>query len=64
MTPIKYYVSSQLFIEVLECVNYLHKQNPPIIHCSLKALNVLITFNTYGRVIKLADFHFKIYSNL
>jgi hypothetical protein len=27
MTPLGYYISSELFKEILECVDYLHKQN-------------------------------------
>jgi serine/threonine protein kinase len=33
LTPLGYYISSEIFIELLECVNYLHKKN--IIHRDL-----------------------------
>jgi serine/threonine protein kinase len=56
MTPISYYISCELFIETLECVNYLHKQKIPIIHRDLKPTNILIAFKTKGRFVKLADF--------
>jgi len=48
--------SCQLFVEILESVNYLHKQNPPIIHRDLKPENILITDGLNGRLTKLADF--------
>jgi serine/threonine-protein kinase len=43
-------------IELLESVDYLHKQNPPIIHKDLKPENILIDFRINGRFIKLSDF--------
>jgi serine/threonine protein kinase len=43
-------------IEILESVDYLHKQNPPIIHRDLKPSNILISFGINGRFAKLADF--------
>jgi serine/threonine protein kinase len=54
MTLTNHYISSQLFIELLECVNYLHKQN--IIHRYLKSLNILINNGENGRFVKLEDF--------
>jgi hypothetical protein len=54
MTTLVYYISSELFIELLECVNYIHKQN--IIHRDLKPENILLTFGTNGRFVKLCDF--------
>jgi alpha-tubulin suppressor-like RCC1 family protein len=56
MSPIGYYISSELFIETLESVDYLHKQKPQIIHRDLKPTNILIAFKTDGRFVKLADF--------
>ncbi len=56
MTPIEYYISSELFNEILESVNYLHKLNPPIIHRDLKPTNILITNGLNGRFVKIADF--------
>jgi serine/threonine protein kinase len=54
MTPLGYYISSQLFEEILESVDYLHKQK--IIHRDLKPNNILITDGTNGRFVKIADF--------
>ncbi len=56
MTPIEYYISSDLFKEILESVNYLHKLKPPIIHRDLKPTNILITNGMNGRFVKVADF--------
>jgi serine/threonine protein kinase len=52
---VKFYVLSQIFIEILEGVNYLHKQNPPIIHRDLKPANILISYGIDGRFVKIAD---------
>jgi serine/threonine-protein kinase len=46
----------QLFIKLFECLNYLHKRNPPIIHRDLKPDNILISDGMNGRFIKLCDF--------
>ncbi len=51
-----YYISSELLIEILESVDYLHKQNPPIIHRDLKPSNILISSGINGRFAKLTDF--------
>jgi serine/threonine protein kinase len=56
MIRIRYFVSSELLIEILESVDYLHRQNPPIIHRDLKPSNVLISSGINGRFAKLADF--------
>jgi serine/threonine protein kinase len=54
MTPLGYCISSEIFVEILESVDYLHKQN--VIHRDLKPTNILITNGLNGRFIKLADF--------
>jgi serine/threonine protein kinase len=56
MTPLEYYISSELFKETLEAVNYLHSLKPPIIHRDLKPTNILITKGLNGRFVKLCDF--------
>jgi serine/threonine protein kinase len=56
MTTLEYYISSELFKETLEAVNYLHSLKPPIIHRDLKPTNILITEGKNGRFVKLADF--------
>ncbi len=54
MTTLGYYISSQLFEEILESVDYLHKQK--VIHRDLKPNNILITDGMNGRFVKIADF--------
>jgi serine/threonine protein kinase len=54
MTSVGYYISSELFKEILESVDYLHKQK--VIHRDLKPNNVLITDGMNGRFVKIADF--------
>jgi serine/threonine protein kinase len=54
MTPLDYYISSELFKEILEGVDYLHKQK--VIHRDLKPNNVLITDGMNGRFVLIADF--------
>ncbi len=54
MTPLGYYIASELSIEILESVDYLHKQK--VIHRDLKPNNILITSGMNGRFVKIADF--------
>jgi serine/threonine protein kinase len=54
ITSLGYYISSQLFEEILESVDYLHNQR--IIHRDLKPNNILITDGMNGRFVKIADF--------
>jgi hypothetical protein len=51
-----YFISCELLTELIECVHFLHKQNPPIIHRDLKPANILIADGTNGRFVRLADF--------
>jgi hypothetical protein len=55
--PICYFLLSQLFIQILEGVNYLHKQNPPIIHRNLKPENILLNKVLKGRLVRISGFH-------
>ncbi len=54
LTPLGYYITSELLIEILEGVDYLHKLN--IIHRNLKPDNILLTDGINGRFVKIADF--------
>jgi len=50
----EYYISSELFREILKGVNFLHKLN--ILHRDLKPSNILVTDGMNGKFVKLADF--------
>jgi alpha-tubulin suppressor-like RCC1 family protein len=55
LTPIGYYIASQLFIELLECVKHLHKHN--IIHRDLNPYNIMLKRRKNSKkVIKIVDF--------
>jgi hypothetical protein len=57
LTTLGYFLTSQIFIQLLECVDYLHTQNPPLIHCDLKPSNILLKNDkSSGRFVKLTDF--------
>ncbi|CAG2102935.1 unnamed protein product [Medioppia subpectinata] len=62
MNAYEYYISCEIFTELLNCVQYLHELKPQIIHRDLKPENVLIVYNlnvtnfNQGRFIKLGDF--------
>jgi serine/threonine protein kinase len=50
------YISTQLFAEIVNAVNYLHTQKPKILHRDLKPANIFITDSTNGNFIKIGDF--------
>ncbi len=56
LTPVGYFLSSQIFKEILQAVNYLHSQNPPIIHRDLKPANILFDKEINGSHVRIADF--------
>ena len=50
-----YNMATQLFTQILEGVNYLHEQNPQIIHRNLSVYNILILNNYQSKsVVKIA----------
>jgi alpha-tubulin suppressor-like RCC1 family protein len=51
-----YFIASELFVETLEGVNFLHNLEPPIIHRDLNPNNILVTYDRNGRFVKIADF--------
>ena len=60
MNPIEYFISCQIFKELLECVQYLHESNPPVIHGNLKMENILVSdIPRNGKFLKLGDFKIK-----
>jgi serine/threonine protein kinase len=57
LTTIGYYLASQIFIEILLGVDYLHKQNPSLIHRDLKSANILLKKCAMNEnFVKIADF--------
>ena len=57
INPLEYYISCEIFIEILEAVMYLHELNPLIIHRDLKPANILITYNNANnKFFKICDF--------
>jgi serine/threonine protein kinase len=56
-TPIGYFLASQLFVEIIECVQHLHKSNPPLIHRDLNLSNIMLKRDEKSnRFIKIVDF--------
>ncbi|CAG2105701.1 unnamed protein product [Medioppia subpectinata] len=57
MKVYEYFISCEIFKELLECVKYLHDSCSPVIHRDLKPSNVLISQNSKNsRFVKLCDF--------
>ncbi|CAG2119245.1 unnamed protein product, partial [Medioppia subpectinata] len=57
MNAIEYFISCEIFKELLECVQYLHESIPRVIHRDLKPENILIERNVKSnRFVKLCDF--------
>ncbi len=54
LNPIGFYIAGELLVEILESIDFLHKQN--IIHRDLKPQNILVSNGANGRYIKIADF--------
>jgi serine/threonine protein kinase len=55
LTPIGYYIASQLFIEILEGVQYLHENN--IIHRNLNPIDIFLKKDEENKTyIKIDDF--------
>ena len=57
MDCVEYFISCEIFRQILESVQYLHELNPQVIHRDLKPENILIAENVRkGRFVKLCDF--------
>ncbi len=56
LTFFGYFIASQIFVEILEGVNFLHKQILPIIHRDLKPDNILLKIGSNNEFVKIADF--------
>jgi serine/threonine protein kinase len=57
LTTVGHYIASNIFLQILEGVNHLHKNNPPLIHRDLKPANILLKkSDSKGFCVKIADF--------
>ncbi|CAG2161406.1 unnamed protein product [Oppiella nova] len=57
MDCVEYFISCEIFIQILESVKYFHELNPQIIHRDLNPENILISESVRnGRFVKLCDF--------
>ncbi|XP_054164687.1 cyclin-dependent kinase 2-like [Oppia nitens] len=57
MNIIEMFISIELLVEMLDCINYIHRQTPSIIHRDIKPENFLIKLVANGgHFVKLADF--------
>ncbi|CAG2103436.1 unnamed protein product [Medioppia subpectinata] len=57
MNLYEYFISCEILRELLQCLQYIHDLNPPVIHRDLKPTNILIVNNTNNnRFVKLGDF--------
>jgi hypothetical protein len=55
LTPSGYSFASDIFLEILEGVNYLHKQTPETTHRNLKPQNILFKQEINSIFVKIAD---------
>ncbi|CAG2164730.1 unnamed protein product [Oppiella nova] len=54
---VEYFISCEIFRQILESVQYLHELEPPVIHRDLKPENILIAESVRNcRFVKLCDF--------
>ena len=60
MCSLEFYVTLEIYRQIIEGVNYLHSLKPPIIHRNLKPTNIFIDMTTkkYTNFIKISDFCF------
>lgn len=59
MTQIEFYIACELIIELIEGIDFLHRQKTPIIHGNIKLSNILITEGLDGYFVKISDINFK-----
>ncbi|CAG2167046.1 unnamed protein product, partial [Oppiella nova] len=65
MNLVEYFIFTEIFRELLECVDYLHTLEIPVIHRDLKPANVLIYYDILHnrRFLKLCDFGLATFQN-
>ncbi|CAG2100538.1 unnamed protein product [Medioppia subpectinata] len=53
----EYFILCEIFRELLQCIEYLHGLDPPVIHRDIKPENILVSYNeTTNTFLKLGDF--------
>jgi hypothetical protein len=57
---INYFIRCELFKEILDCVDFIHRLKPPKVHKNLKPSNFLISSGVDGRFVKMTDFGFSV----
>ena len=58
LATIDYFISCELFTEIMESLDFLHSLSPPIIHRDIKPENILVFNHSNKRFVKLCDFGF------
>ncbi len=56
LTLLGYYITCDIFKQILFGVNYLHTRKPPILHMDLQSGNVLLRKGNHGIEVKIGDF--------
>jgi len=57
LTPLGYYIAGQLFIRVVEGVQYLHEREKPFIHRDLKPNNIFLKIESDNSAsVKIGDY--------
>ncbi|CAG2100258.1 unnamed protein product [Medioppia subpectinata] len=58
MNVFEYYISCEIFRDLLECLQYIHELTPPVIHRDLRPENIRISYNnsSNNRFLKLGAF--------
>ncbi|CAG2103437.1 unnamed protein product, partial [Medioppia subpectinata] len=65
MNLYEYFISCEILRELLQCLQYIHDLNPPVIHRDLKPANVLIVnIANNNRFLKLCDFGVAVEHNM
>jgi serine/threonine protein kinase len=58
LTALGFYIASEVFLQILEGVNYLHKKDSSLIHRDLKSANILLKKDYFKRIcIENLKFH-------
>ena len=64
MSLVEFGVSMEIFRQIVEAIEYLHRLKPPIIHRNLKSTNVLISDTTSAKsFIKICDFGYNSFAD-